>query len=147
MIYVIFHGSFGEAEGNWFPELKERLERLNQKVILKQFPIENWDELSSKGVKAFVKSQTLENWLVYFKKEILPVLGKKEKLCFIGHSIAPLFILHILENYNITLDCAVFVSPFFRRLTRETIPWQYKKVNESFYKTDFDFVKLKKRLN
>jgi hypothetical protein len=54
--------------------------------------------------------------------------------------LGPLFALHALHKYNIKLDSAIFVSPFLRKLNR---PWQIDLVNQSFYKTDFDFKKLR----
>ncbi|MBI2641044.1 alpha/beta hydrolase [Candidatus Roizmanbacteria bacterium] len=141
MQFVIFHGSFGSPEGNWLPQLKERLEKLGQTVIAPQFPIEDWNKFTAAGKSAIPKKQTLENWLAFFQKKVLPQLKKGNKLCFIGHSIGPLFILHVVERFNLTLDCAIFVSPFFVNPPKV---WQIDLVNKSFYRTDFDFGKLKK---
>lgn len=144
MKFIIFHGSFGSPEGNWFPQLKEKLERLGQIVIAPQFPIEDWDEFTKVGPSAKPKKQNLEHWLKFFQGKILPQIKNGEKLCFIGHSSGPLFILHIVERFNLKLDCAIFVSPFF------VLPpgvWQYDLVNSSFYKTDFDFEKLMKLIS
>lgn len=125
MKFVIFHGAFGSPEGNWFPQLREDLEALGQEVIVPGFPTP--------------KGQTLAAWLAVFDK-VRRSLKKGEKLCFIGHSLGPLFILHAVERFNIELDCAVFVSPFMtRRNNRE-----YDEVNRTFYRKGFDFSKLKK---
>ena len=143
MIFVIFHGSFGTPEGNWFPELEEQLEALGQTVLSPQFPVEDYDLFTEKGQKQKPQNQNLENWLEFFSKNILPKLKKSEKICFVGHSIGPIFILHAVNKFQITLDSAIFVSPFMEPSTKHT-PWQYQLVNSSFYKTDFDFNKLKK---
>jgi predicted alpha/beta hydrolase family esterase len=143
MKFVIFHGSFGSPQGNWYPQLKEKLETLGQKVVSLQFPNEDWKKLTKAGLSTKPKSQTLVSWFNFFKKNILSQIKKGEKLCFIGHSLGPLFILHLVEKYNLKLDSAIFVSPFF------VLPpkvWQYDLVNSSFYKTDFDFEKLKKSI-
>jgi len=46
-----------------------------------------------------------------------------------------------VEKFNIKLDSAIFVSPFFQ-LSKDL--WDFDLVNRSFYKTDFDFAKLQK---
>lgn len=86
-------------------------------------------------------NQTLDNWLKTFEKEVLPDIRKERKLCFVAHSLGPVFVLHVVEKYNIMLDSAVFVSPFMCKLGKS---WQIDHVNRSFYKTSFDFSKLKK---
>ncbi|OGK21020.1 hypothetical protein A3C98_02380 [Candidatus Roizmanbacteria bacterium RIFCSPHIGHO2_02_FULL_37_15] len=141
MKFVIFHGSFGSPEGNWFPQLKEKLELLGQTVIVPQFPTEDWDSFTKAGPNTTAKKQNLENWLKFFQEKILPQVKNGEKLCFIGHSLGPLFILHVVERFNLKLDCAIFVSPFFVNPAKV---WQYDLVNTSFYKTDFDYEKLKR---
>lgn len=132
MKFVIIHGAFGSQEGNWFPQLKEKLESLGQTVLLPQFPVDKWGESGN---------QSLSSWFNTFEKEILPNIKPKEKLCFVGHSLGPLFILHLVQKYNLKLDSAIFVSPFMDKLNR--FP-EIDLVNKSFYKTDFDFDKLKK---
>lgn len=141
MKFVIFHGSFGGPSENWFPQLKEKLEMLGQKVISPQFPIEDWESFSKAGPNTKPKKQNLNNWLTFFQKNILPQFKSGEKLCFIGHSIGPVFILHAVEKFNLKLDCAIFVSPFF---VNPPGVWQYDLVNSTFYNINFDFDKLKK---
>ncbi len=142
MKFVIFHGAFGSPESNWFPELKEKLELFDQEVIIPQFPVEDWGKITKLGQKASVKNQSLNNWLKVFEKEVLPKIKKGEKLCFIGHSLGPIFILHLVDKYNLLLDCAIFVSPFMEKIYGKF--WQFDLVNATFYKTDFDYDKLKK---
>ena len=140
MKFVLFHGSFGNPNENWFPDLREDLEALGQTVIVPQFPVEDWDELVKNGPEAPVHHQSLQSWLDVFEKEVLPLIETKEKVVFVGHSLAPVFILHVVSKFKITLDCAIFVSPFMDTLDR----WEFNKVNQTFYKTDFDFDEIKK---
>lgn len=143
MKFVLFHGAFGSSEGNWFPELKEKLEFLGQKVIVPQFPVDSWDEITKAGSSTPPKKQSLENWLKTFEKEVLTQIKKGEKLCFIGHSLGSVFILHVVDRFDLKLDSAIFVSPFMETLHLKDL-WQFDHVNNTFYKTDFDFEKLKK---
>ena len=144
MKFVLFHGAFGGPEGNWFPELKEKLESFGQEIIAPQFPVDDWDEVTKKGYSVPPQNQNLKNWLSTFEQLVLPQLKKGDELCFIGHSLGPLFILHVVEKFNLKLDSAIFVSPFLRKLNES---WQIDHVNSSFYKVDFDFEKLKKYIS
>lgn len=143
MKFVIFHGSFGSSEGNWFPELKLRLEELGQEAIVPQFPVDSWEGITNAEKTGYKKVQSLQSWFDVFEREVLPFIGKTRKIVFIGHSLGPVFILHVVQKYNLHLDCAIFVSPFLDKLERA---WQIDKVNETFYKTDFDLTDLKKRI-
>lgn len=141
MTFVIFHGSFSSPEGNWFPEIAEKLEALGQNVIAPQFPVDSFEEITKNGPNVPPRYQSLKNWLATFEKEVLKNIKKEEKLCFIGHSLGPVFILHVVSKYNLQLDSAIFVSPFLTSLAKE---WQFDLVNRTFYKTDFDFTRLRK---
>ncbi len=142
MKFVLFHGAFGSPQDNWFPQLQEHLEELGQEVIAIQFPVEDWEKMTKTGPKFVPRKQSLSNWLATFEKEILPEIKNRGDICFIGHSLAPLFILHTVDKFNIELDSTIFVSPFLTTLKKAT--WQFNTVNRSFYKTDFDFAKLRK---
>lgn len=142
--YVIFHGSYGDVKGNWFPHLKQKLEKLGQEVLIEQYPVEDWDEVKKIGKQFIPTKQTLQNWFTVFEKKILSRI-KNKRLCFIGHSIGPIFILHLVEKFNIKIECGIFVMPFLQALNTE-IAWQFDIVNESFYKQDFYFQKLKNNI-
>ena len=50
--YIIIHGSFGSKDGNWFPWLKNELEKDNKDVVIPQMPVgvgnqnfENWSKV------------------------------------------------------------------------------------------------------
>lgn len=139
MKFLILHGSFGSKEGNWFPDVRKRLESIGQKVIMPQFPIEDWDRITAAGEKAEFKNQNLKNWLSFFEKNILLQIKPTEKTVFIGHSLSPVFMLHVVERFSIKIESAIFVVPF---LTLDETVWQIDRANETFYKTDFNFKKL-----
>lgn len=144
MQFVIFHGAFGYPEENWIPQLKESLEALGQEVIVPVFPCDEWEDITKAGPTKKNKHQTLPNWLKVFEEDVLPKLGA-EKVCFVGHSLSPLFILHLADRYDLNIDCAIFVSPFLRDIEREDL-WQFRVVNESFFDPGFDFEKLRKKI-
>ena len=141
MKFIIFHGSFGNSKENWIPWLKEELEKFGNIVSVPEFPIEDWDQLTKNKTKIILKKQNLINWLNFFKKSELKNINKTEKLCFIAHSIASVFIFHLVLKFNIKLEKVIFISPFLEKLN--TL-WQIDKVNETFYKTNFNFGKIKK---
>lgn len=140
MTFVVFHGSFGSPKENWFPFLSDRLTSIDETVFTPQMPVENYDEFEKLGEKAIAKNQNLDNWLKEFEK-LLPKL-KGQKLCFVGHSIGCVFILHVVNKFNLQLDSAIFVAPFLDELNSELVPFNI--VNNSFYYDKFDFEKLKK---
>ena len=140
MQFILFHGSFGSPTGSWLPDLKIKLEGLGQEVITQQYPVDDWETMVKNGPEVPLMNQNLTNWLNTFEKEVLPKFKKSEKKVFVGHSLGPLFMLHVVERFNIHLDCAIFVSPFLDKLDM----WEFNHANESFYKTDFDFKKLEK---
>lgn len=139
MKFIIIHGSFGGPEKHWFPKLKEQLESLQQEVIAPQFPVDDWETVTKNGPSIRTKNQNLDNWLKTFASFVLPTINKNERICFVGHSLGPLFTLHAVERFEIQLDCAIFVSPFLGKLGCD---WQIDHANETFWKTDFDFEKL-----
>jgi uncharacterized protein len=134
MKFVIFHGAFGSASGNWYPELKSKLEYLGQTVFAPQFPEEDEKELTLKGPNTKIEKITLQNWLTEFEK-IVNQIDKNEKVCFIGHSLGCVFILQAVAKYKIRLDSAIFVSPFLDCLPKEV--WPYDSIITDFVRPDY----------
>ena len=91
------------------------------------------------------KAKVVSSWEGFFVDHILPNI-KGEAIGFVGHSIAPIFILHMLVKYNFKLKSAVFVAPFFN-IPDVLNVWQFYPVNKTFYSYDFDFEKIKKRID
>lgn len=90
----IIHGTGGHPLENWFPWLKEELEKKDFSVFVPQFP--NADK------------PLLEPWLQELEKY-------KDKIdnntIFIAHSIGCLFLLRVLERLKTPVKASFFVAP------------------------------------
>lgn len=142
MKYLILHGSFGSNKANWFPWLKTELEKLGHEVMLPQMPVDDYAEAEKLGDNFVPQYQTLNNWLRYWDDNISEWYTPGETVA-IGHSIAPVYILHLIEKREVQFESAIFVSPFYEQIK---IGGPYEKVNESFAKEDFDFTLIREML-
>lgn len=146
----ILHGSYTKIDDSkyWFPWLKDQLTTSGQQVIAEQFPTEKWADVErwdSASKQSYNSIQSLASWESFFANTVYPQI-KNSPFNFIGHSIAPLFLLHLLEKYPLQIEKAVFVAPFFNIPDRREI-WQFYPVNKTFYKSDFDFKKIKSKIH
>lgn len=141
MKFVLFHGVFGSAVDNWFPYLKKGLETAGNTVIIPAFPYTSHDELVADGSGSDIK-QGLDPWMRHCEEKLKDIKNEGN-LCFVGHSVGCLFILHFISKWNLTLDSAFFVAPFLSKLGGR---WEFDYVNKTFYKNDFDFNELRKRI-
>lgn len=149
MKYLIVHGSYTRVDNPkyWFTWLKNELKSRGDQVISPQFPTEDWSDinlLQPDKDRDFRSIQSLSSWEKVFVREVMPQI-KDEPFVFIGHSIAPIFMLHMLQKYEIKISNAVFVAPFFSVPDRPEV-WQLYLANKTFYNYDFDFAKIKSRL-
>lgn len=147
MQYLIMHGSYGSPEENWFRWLEKQLQQFGHKVILEQFPVDDWktvNEIGADKIASFTPVQSLSVWEDFFVNNMLPKL-KTEPTIFVGHSSAPVFMLHMLQKYDFKLAGAIFVAPFFN-IPNTPAVWQFYPTNKTFYSYDFDFEKIKSRL-
>ncbi len=121
---IIFHGSYGSPEENWIPWLKRELEKLRWEVFAPKFPTP--------------EGQSLENWLKVFKK-----YEKKldSHTILIGHSLAPAFILRILELSEKPVHSCYLVSGWIGNLG---LP-EFDQINRTFVEREFDWKKIKSR--
>lgn len=117
---VIVHGREGHPEANWFPWLKDELEKEGHMVFVPQFP--------------GGEEQNLEAWMEVFKK-YESYLG--ENTVFVGHSLGATFILSLLEEYK--GKAAFLVSGFVGKIGKE-----YNDSLKTFAQKDFDWEKIKK---
>jgi predicted alpha/beta hydrolase family esterase len=118
----IIHGTGGNPQGNWFPWLKNKLEKLNFQVFVPEFPT--------------LENQSLENWMKVFKDYINYI---DNDTIFIGHSLGPAFILNILKKINIQIKACFFVSGFIGLLNNNF----FDSLNKTFMKKNFDWEKIK----
>ena len=89
----IFHGTGGYSEENWFPWLKQKLEKLGCNVIVPQFPTP--------------ENQTLENWLKVLKNY---EKSYNQNTILVGHSLGGAFLLRVLEKYNVKIKSAFIIA-------------------------------------
>jgi len=111
--FVVIHGSYGSPFENWFPWLTKELETRGANVLVPQFPC-------GKGI------QNYKNW-----ENVLdayaPFLGPET--IFIGHSLAPAFIVDYLINKEIKIKGLYCVAPFYHPLG---LP-EFDEVNVPFF--------------
>src|SRR3989344_5672665 len=119
----IIHGSYGSPDENWFPWLKNELERLDCGVFVPKFPTP--------------KNQNLESWLKVFN-EYKKYLDKNSIL--IGHSLGCAFILSLLERLNIRIKAAFLAAGFIGFIGNE----YFDTINKTFIEKNFDWEKIRK---
>lgn len=119
---ILIHGAFGNPKENWFPWLKQKLEELNHKVIVPEFPTP--------------ENQSLEKWNAIFTAYENQI---DEDTIFVGHSLAPAFLLTILEHIDVTIKGSFFISGFLKLLGNET----FDSINRTFVDKTFDWSKIK----
>lgn len=119
----IIHGAYGEPNENWFPWLKNELEKLGIKVFVPRFPTP--------------ERQNLNNWLEVFK-EYIPWID--EKTIFVGHSLGPAFIMNILENLRQPILAAFFVSGFTGLLGQP----EFDEINKTITDKEFHYLKIRR---
>jgi len=118
--YIILHGSFGSSTGNWFPWLRDELDKDFYKVEVPQMPVG-------------VGNQNYENWEREFSK-----LNINENTIIIAHSIAPVFVCKYLINNKVKVKKLIFVCGFNNYLGIDTA---YDAVNEPMYLDNLEEVK------
>lgn len=146
MKFIFVHGSFSTPQDHWFPWLKETLETLGHSIIAPQFPVDQWSRVSRQSVEAYIPTQNLDSWMSTFAS-ILPQLSQQKELCFVGHSIGPLFMLHVVMTHALQVAHAFCVAPFLRPASKDELKDKatalVDKANKTFYKKDFDFYRLR----
>ena len=121
----IIHGIYGTPEDNWQPWLKRELGSMGLEVFVPQFPAP--------------EGHNLQNWLKVFEEYRKHI---KTETIMIGHSMAPAFILSILESLDSPVEAAFFVAPFVGPLNLEL-----DGLNKTFTEKEFDWDKIKTNCN
>lgn len=107
---LIFHGTGGHPLENWFPWLKQELEKEGPKVFVPAFP--------------HPKDHPLPDWLSVLKDYEKFI---NDQSILIGHSLGGLFLLRVLERLDHPVKASFFVSA----------PVGVKPIR--FYDSDFAF--------
>jgi uncharacterized protein len=138
-LFVILHGSYGSPDSNWFPALKQRLERLGQEVIVPRFPVNDWETVT----KTKETPQSLQSWMDA-SKDLLKAFVDRQAVV-VAHSLGPLFALHLISKFGINIDCLIAVSPFLD-LDTNTTPEPINISNQTFYDKSLNFELIKKHI-
>ena len=91
----IIHGTEGNPEENWFPWLKQELEKMGYEVFVPQFP--SPPKVPAKLAEWF---EVLKNYESHINEETI----------LIGHSLGGIFTLRILEKLKHPVKAACFVG-------------------------------------
>ncbi len=124
---IIFHGTGGHAEENWFPWIKNELKKYGYEVIIPQFP--------TIPKYSLAEGHTQEKWFAVFKN-YEKFINKKTIL--IGHSLGGGFLLRVLEKLKSKVKAAIFVAP-----SVGVKPIKYYETDKPFVKAPFDWKKIK----
>jgi hypothetical protein len=119
----IFHGIGGNPEENWFPWLKNELEKLNVTAIVPAFPESDRPDLS--------------RWLTHFDqyKNLI-----NDETMFIGHSLGGAFTLRFLERATQPIHAAFLVASVWGVMgnkfdplmtTFTTLPYDWKRIRSN----------------
>lgn len=123
----IFHGTEGYPEENWFPWMKEKLEKSGYKVFVPQFP------------SPPVVAPKISEWFDVFKKYKQEI---NADTIIIGHSLGGVFALRILEKLEKPVNVVALIST----------PLGIKPIlnyerDDSFSGFDFDWKNIKNKTN
>lgn len=116
----LIHGAYGKPNEHWFPWLKQQLESAGHQVIAPVFPTP--------------EGHTLKNWLTVFK-EIESQFSSD--VIIVGHSMAPAFLLTLLETHQVR--AAFFVGGFIGPLGLPA----FDPMNSSFTEREFNWVTIR----
>jgi predicted alpha/beta hydrolase family esterase len=118
----IIHGIGGSPYKNWFPWLRNELEKLGCRVFIPNLP-------DSENPK-------LENWLDAFEK-YKPQL---ENSIVVGHSLGVAFLLSMIERLDRPVKAAFFVAGFASPLNNP----EFDEFIETFVEKQFEWGKIRR---
>lgn len=114
---LIFHGTMGSPDGNWFPWLKAKLEEKNYHVTVPTFPTP--------------ENHSLKSWITALRDQVADLCTVD---LIIGHSLGANFILHVLEQNLSAPEQIILVSALNDFIDNK----EYDALNKSFFK-DFNW--------
>ncbi|MDD5623364.1 MAG: alpha/beta fold hydrolase [Candidatus Peribacteraceae bacterium] len=118
----IFHGIDGHPEENWFPWLRNELERTGHRVVVPKFPHTDHPQL--------------DEWLAFFEqwKSLL-----NAEAILIGHSLGAAFALRLLERSGHPVRATFLVAPVWGVMENKFDPLMI-----SFTLAPYDWQKIRK---
>jgi len=126
----IIHRWDGNPESDWYPWLKQELEKKGFQVFIPQMPNATKPEI--------------EKWVSKIKNE---VRNLDAETYFIGHSIGCQAIMRYVEKekYNDKIGIVIFVAGWFKldNLENEEV----KKIANPWLKTPFNFNAIKQKIS
>lgn len=122
---LIFHGTMGSPDGNWFPWLRDALEQEGWQITVPTFPTP--------------ENHSLASWISALENQVSN-LDNIDLL--VGHSLGANLILHILESGLCKTDKAILVGC---TIAKGNVA-EYNELNKSFVK-DFDWKAIKGNFN
>lgn len=128
----IFHGSYGNPQENWFPWLKNELEKLGNRVFVPQFPIPKIQDEAYSG-------HSLKKWMSSFDKYHKYI---NTKTIIIAHSRGCIFTYNLLPTLKNYIDCLFLIAPW------KSFRWYPKgwKKTDSFHKKSFNWDKIREKV-
>ncbi|MEK7591987.1 MAG: alpha/beta fold hydrolase [Patescibacteria group bacterium] len=127
----IIHGSYGHPGENWFPWLKDELEKIGHRVCVPQFPCPK-SNAPSDG------THDIHKWFEVF----LPYMQYLDRdTIIVAHSRGCVFLYHLLQRLNTPIHTALFVGPFLHHWMRKD--WT---ADENDAQIPFDWSKIKKNI-
>lgn len=122
---LIFHGTMGSPDGNWFPWLKDELEKREWNVTVPTFPTP--------------ENHSLENWIKALKEQV----SNLESIdLLVGHSLGANLILHVLEQSLCAPDKVILVGC---TIANSNVA-EYNTLNKSF-KKEFDWEAIRQNVS
>lgn len=107
--YLILHGSFGSCDRNWFPWLKNEIEKKGFCCVCPQMPIG-------------IDKQCFESW-----SKVLETIDINKDTIIFAHSIAPVFAVKYLIENKKNISKLVSVAGFNAKVGQP----DYDKVNST----------------
>jgi hypothetical protein len=122
---IIIHGTEGHPQENWFPWLKQQLEKKGYNVLVPQFP--SPPIIPAKVAEWF---DVLKDYEQYINEDTI----------LIGHSLGGVFTLRILEKLEHPVKAAIFVGTPIG-----VIPLSNYDRDNSFSGFSFDWKSIQKK--
>ena len=121
MKVVIFHGTGGSPESNWFPWIKDELEKLGHEVYIPKMPTP--------------ENQSIETWRKATQEQV-PFTFNKDTI-LVGHSLGAVWIAEILSfDRPEPVKATFFVSGFLDDLGNEWFDSRNHEFTHYLFKWD-----------